>query len=365
MENILSPRKKTKTVYLGGIPIGGGQPISIQSMTNTPTADVQATSVQIAALAAAGCDIVRLAIPDQEAADKLPLLLATAQIPLVADIHFDYRLALASIKAGVQALRLNPGNIGGQAKVREVAAAAKDAGISIRIGVNAGSLEKELLARYGGVSSDAMVESAMRHISMLEEEGFESIKISLKSSDLPMTIAAYRKIAEKTDYPLHIGITEAGTRNKGSIKSAIGLGILLAEGIGDTMRVSLTGDPLAEVRLAKDILRFLGIRQGGFDFVSCPTCARTAIDVEGIALSVEEALEGIEPPYTIKIAVMGCSVNGPGEARDADIGIAGGSLNSSKGSLFCHGEVIGRYDNDILATMLIDKVKELIGGKDQ
>jgi len=365
VENIISPRKKTKTIYLGGIPIGGGHPISIQSMTNTPTADHEATIAQINALAAAGCEIVRLAIPDQESADKLPLLLARSKAPLVADIHFDYRLALAAIKAGVQGLRLNPGNIGGQAKVREVAAAAKDLGIPIRIGVNGGSLEKDLLARYGGVNSEAMVESAMRHVAMLEEEGFEDIKISLKSSDLPMTIAAYRKVSAMTDYPLHIGITEAGTKNKGGIKSAIGLGVLLAEGIGDTMRVSLAGDPLAEVRLAKDILRFLGIRRGGFDFIVCPTCARTAIDVEGIALALEEALEGIEPPSPLKIAVMGCAVNGPGEARDADIGIAGGARETKKGLLFCQGEIVGRYDNDLLATVLIDKVKELIGGKEE
>ena len=351
------PRKNTKTVNLGGVLIGGGHPVSIQSMTNTKTKDAEATIGQINELAALGCQIVRLAVPDQEAADKLPDIIKASPVPLVADIHFDYRLALASIKSGIHGLRLNPGNIGSQMRVREVAKAAKDKGIPIRIGVNGGSLEKDILTKYGGVSAQAMVESALSHVQMLEEEGFEDIKISLKSSDLQVMIEAYRIISGISPYPLHLGLTEAGTVRRGSIRSAVAIGTLLAEGIGDTIRVSLTGDPRAEITVAKEILRSLGYLEEGFIFISCPTCGRTDIDVEGIALEVEERLSLLKPPHPMRIAVMGCVVNGPGEAREADFGIAGGK---QEGLLFCKGQAVGKFKNDELADALIEKVIESI-----
>jgi len=346
----LFPRRRTRRLNLGGIAIGDGAPISIQSMTNSKTADVAGSLAQLQALAAAGCDIARMTVNDEAAAAALPAIIANKPLPLVADIHFDYRLALAAVEAGIDGLRINPGNIGSQQKVREVAAACKAAGIPIRIGVNGGSLEKELRQRYGGVCAEALVESALRHADMLEQEGFTDIKISLKSSDLPTTIAACRLLAEKTDYPQHIGITEAGVAERGRLKSAMGLAALLADGIGDTLRVSLSGEPVQEVHLAKQILADLGLRPAGWNFVSCPTCGRTDIDVEGIALEVQRRLKDVEPKRPRTIAVMGCVVNGPGEAQEADLGLAGGK---GCGLLFAKGETIGKFTEAQLVDELI------------
>ncbi|MGI5891339.1 MAG: flavodoxin-dependent (E)-4-hydroxy-3-methylbut-2-enyl-diphosphate synthase [Bacillota bacterium] len=356
MKNDLFPRRKSRVISVADVKIGGDNAISVQSMTNTPTADVEATSRQIARLAAADCDIVRLAVPDTEAAEKLPQILSASSLPIIADIHFDYRLALSAIKAGVDGLRINPGNIGGQYKVKEVAVAAKAAAIPIRIGVNAGSLEKEFLQKYG-LSARAMVESALRHVAMLEKENFSDIKISLKASDLSLMIQAYRLLSDQVDYPFHIGLTEAGTVKKGSIRSACAIAILLSQGLGDTIRVSLTGDPVEEVFVAQEILGALKLRKNNFEFVSCPTCGRTMIDVERIALKVEKALEHLKPSLPLKIAVMGCVVNGPGEAKGSDLGIAG---SSREGVLFYRGQAIGKYANDDLADALINKVKEII-----
>lgn len=353
---LIFPRRISRVISVGDVKIGGGYPLSIQSMTNTKTADVTATLQQIAVLQSAGCQIVRTAVPDLEAAQALPLILRESKIPVVADIHFDYRLALAAIKARVQGLRINPGNIGARYKIKEVVLSAKDAGIPIRIGVNAGSLEKDLLAAYG-LSAQAMVESALRHVEILEAENFSDLKISLKASDIPLMIEAYRLLAKQVDYPFHIGVTEAGTYKRGSIRSACGLSILLAEGLGDTLRVSLTGDPVMEITVAQEILAALHLRKNKFEFISCPTCGRTMIDVERIALEVEKHLEMLTPPRPLKIAVMGCVVNGPGEAKGADLGIAGGE---NEGVLFYQGQAIGRYANDQLAQALIDKVREII-----
>ena len=349
-------RKKTKTIYLGQVPIGGGAPVSVQSMCNTPTADVAATLAQLRALHDAGADIGRLAVLDTEAAEALPALVKESPLPLVADIHFDYRLALAAVKAGVAGLRLNPGNIGGAARVKAVAAAAKAAGIPIRIGVNGGSLEQDLLARYGGITAEALVESALRHAALLEDEGFFAIKLSLKASHVPTMIEAYRLASTQTDYPLHIGVTETGTFYRGSLKSALGIGTLLMEGIGDTLRVSLTDDPCNEVKLALDILSILGLRQGKWELVSCPTCGRTAIDLIALAKRVEAGLADITPLRPLKVAVMGCAVNGPGEARDADIGIAGGVKG---GLIFRRGEKVGFYDESVLFDEFMRMVREL------
>ena len=291
-------------------------------MTNTKTADVAATVAQIRALSAAGCDIVRLAVPDMDAAKALGEIIRGTDVPLVADIHFDYRLALEAIRQGVAALRLNPGNIGGEERVKAVVREAKAAGIPIRIGVNGGSLDKKLLQKYGRVTAEALVESAMEHVRILESQDFYDVKISLKAHDVPLTIAAYRLMSRTVDYPLHLGVTEAGTPTTGMIKSAVGIGSLLAEGIGDTIRVSLTGDPVVEVRVANEILKSLGLREYGPTMISCPTCGRTAIDLPAIAAEVEKRLGEIKEPITV--AVMGCVVNGPGEAREADVGIAGG-----------------------------------------
>ena len=349
-------RRKTRLLDLGGVAIGGGQAISIQSMNNTPTADKQATITQLSALAVVGCDIGRLAIPDQESALALADIVKAVNIPIVADIHFDYRLALAAVDSGVAGLRINPGNIGGADKVRAVARAAEAAKIPIRIGVNGGSLDKQLLTKYGGITAEALCESALTQAAILEEIGFGAIKISLKATDLPVMIEAYRKMAEISDYPLHVGVTEAGFGCSGSVKSALGIGVLLAEGIGDTIRVSLTGDPLAEVRLGLEILNMLGLRKQGWEFISCPTCGRTVIDVEQMARQVYDALSPIRPVRPLKVAVMGCGVNGPGEVRDADIGIAGGI---DGGWLFAKGEKIGYFPADKLVEELIIKAKEL------
>ena len=326
---------KTRSIHIGPVRIGGGAPVVVQSMTNTDTRDAAATLAQIGRLASAGCEVVRVAVPDERAVLALPVICRESPLPVVADIHFSSALAVGAVEGGVQALRINPGNIGGRAKVDRVVDAAKAHGISIRVGVNAGSLEKELLDRFGGPTPEAMVESALRHVRMLEERGFDAIKISLKSSAVPATVAAYRLLATRCEYPLHVGVTEAGTLLRGAVKSAVGIGILLAEGLGDTIRVSLTHDPVREVEVAWQILSALNLRRRGPEIISCPTCGRTEIDLIGLAEAVEERLRGIEE--TFSVAVMGCVVNGPGEAREADIGIAGGK---GKGLLFRKGEVL-------------------------
>ncbi|HEX3045621.1 MAG TPA: flavodoxin-dependent (E)-4-hydroxy-3-methylbut-2-enyl-diphosphate synthase [Bacillota bacterium] len=331
----MKPRRVARTVNVGGALIGGDHPITVQSMTNTDTRDRETTLTQIRRLAEAGCEIVRLAVPDQEAADQLRNFVPNSPVPLVADIHFDYRLALTAIEAGISKIRINPGNIGGAERVKILAERAKERGIPIRIGVNAGSLEKDLLEKHHGPTPEAMAESAHRHMQLLEDAGFEDIVISLKASSVPMTVEAYRIIAARCHYPLHIGITEAGTWFKGSIRSALGLGILLWEGLGDTLRVSLTGDPTREVEVGRELLQTLGLRRFGPTVVSCPTCARCQINLEALATEVEALTTGIKHP--LKIAVMGCAVNGPGEAREADLGIAGGKQEAL---IFRNGEII-------------------------
>ncbi len=353
--NTIITRKHTKQITLGSVAIGGGAPISVQSMCNTDTRDAAKTLDQISRLERAGCEIVRLAVPDEEAARALGKIRKGTNMPLIADIHFDYRLALVSVKQGVDALRINPGNIGGKNKVSEVVQACKDKGIPIRIGVNAGSLEKHLLDKYQHPTPDALVESAFGHIRILEEMSFTNLKVSLKASDVLTTIAAYRLFSDKSDYPLHIGVSEAGTLFSGTIKSSVGLGILLAEGIGDTMRVSVTADPVEEVRVAYEILKSLKIRQRGVNIISCPTCGRTEIDIIGLASEVEKRLAHIREPITV--AVMGCVVNGPGEAREADVGIAGGK---GVGLLFKHGEIVTKLSEKELADVLVKEVEEIV-----
>ncbi len=356
--SIVIPRKKTKQLSLGSVKIGDNAPVVVQSMCNTDTRDAAATLDQIGRLEQAGCEIVRLAVPDEEAARALGLIRKGTKVPLIADIHFDHRLALESVKQGMDGLRINPGNIGGKVKVSEVVRACKDKGIPIRIGVNAGSLEKHLLEKYGHPTPEAIVESAFRHIRILEELNYTEIKVSLKASDVMTTVAAYRLFSEKSDYPLHIGISEAGTLFSGTIKSSVGLGILLAEGIGDTMRVSLTADPVEEVRVAYDILKALKVRQRGVNIISCPTCGRTEIDIIGLAQEVEKRLAHIKEPITV--AVMGCVVNGPGEAKEADVGIAGGK---GVGLLFTHGEIIRKFDEKELADALVGEVEKIVNKK--
>ena len=351
----LQKRRPTRQIHVGKVAIGGGAPISVQSMTNTKTTDTEATVAQIRALQAAGCDIVRLAVPDMEAAKNLGNILRQVTVPLVADIHFDYKLALEAIHQGIHALRLNPGNIGGEEKVRAVVEAAKEAGIPIRIGVNAGSLDKKFLMTYGGVTPEALVESAMEHVRILEALDFHDMKISLKAHDVPLTIAAYRLMSQTVDYPLHLGITEAGTVNTGIIKSAVGIGALLAEGIGDTFRISLTGDPVVEVRVANEILKSLGLKEYGPTLVACPTCGRTSIDLPAIAAQVEEKLRDIEEP--IEVAVMGCVVNGPGEARGADVGIAGGN---GEGLIFRKGEIVRKVPEADLVNELFQEIDQIL-----
>lgn len=351
----LQKRRPTRQIHIGKVAIGGGAPISVQSMTNTKTTDTEATVAQIRALQAAGCDIVRLAVPDMEAARNLGNILRQVTVPLVADIHFDYKLALEAIRQGIHALRLNPGNIGGEEKVKAVVEAAKEAGIPIRIGVNAGSLDKKILKKYGGVTPEALVESAMEHVRILEALDFHDMKISLKAHDVPLTIAAYRLMSQTVDYPLHLGITEAGTVNTGIIKSAVGIGALLAEGIGDTFRISLTGDPVVEVRVANEILKSLGLKEYGPTLVACPTCGRTSIDLPAIAAQVEEKLRDIEEP--IEVAVMGCVVNGPGEARGADVGIAGGN---GEGLIFRKGEIVRKVPEADLVNELFQEIDQIL-----
>lgn len=347
-------KRETRQIRIGSVAIGGGAPCSVQSMCNTDTRDVAATVAQIGRLAAAGCEIVRCAVPDMAAATALGEIKRQSSIPVIADIHFDYRLALTVLDGGIDGLRLNPGNIGERWKVEEVVQAARDRLVPIRIGVNAGSLEKELLAKYGHPTAEAMVASALGHVRILEELGYDQIKISLKASDVNKTVEAYRLLARKVDYPLHIGITEAGTVFSGTIKSAVGLGILLADGIGDTMRVSLTGDPVDEVRVAYEILKALGLRQRGVNFVSCPTCGRCQIDLIKVAEEVEQRIASIDAPLTV--AVMGCVVNGPGEAREADVGIAGGR---GEGLLFRHGEVVRKVPEQEMADALVAEVEKM------
>ncbi len=348
-------RKNTRQIHIGNVAIGGGAPISVQSMCNTKTTDTKATVAQIKALQNAGCDIVRVAVPDMEAAQNLGNIIKEINIPLVADIHFDYKLALEAIKQGISALRLNPGNIGGEEKVRAVVKAAKEAHIPIRIGVNAGSLDKKILAKYGEVTPEALVESAMQHVKILEDLDFHDLKISLKAHDVPLTLAAYRLMSKTVDYPLHLGITEAGTVNTGIIKSAVGIGALLAEGIGDTFRISLTGDPVVEVKVANEILKSLGLKEYGPTLVACPTCGRTSIDLPAIAEQVEKKLAGIKDP--IDVAVMGCVVNGPGEARGADVGIAGGN---GEGLIFRKGEIIRKVPEENLVEELFNEIDAIL-----
>jgi (E)-4-hydroxy-3-methylbut-2-enyl-diphosphate synthase len=343
----INPRRVSRQVNVGPVAIGGQAPISVQSMTNTDTRDKKATLEQILKLAESGCEIVRLAVPDREAAANLAYFTQNSPVPLVADIHFDYRLALTAVEAGIAKLRINPGNIGESSRVKLLAVKAKERGIPIRIGVNAGSLEKDLLAKYGGPTPEAMVASALEHIELLEAADFTDIVISLKASSVPATIAAYQLLAGQCPYPLHIGITEAGTWFKGSIRSAVGLGILLWQGIGDTLRVSLTGDPLREVETGREILQSLGLRSFGAMVVSCPTCGRTQVNLEKLAQAVEAIAAKIDKP--LKIAVMGCAVNGPGEAREADLGVAGG-----KGEflIFRKGEILKKVpESEVLAAL--------------
>ena len=347
-------RRLTRQLEVGKVKVGGAAPIAVQSMTNTKTSDPVATLEQINRLAEAGCDIVRCAVPDMAAAEGLKTIVAESPIPVIADIHFDYKLALAAIEAGVDGLRLNPGNIGGNDRVAAVVEAAKKRNIPIRIGVNAGSLPKDLLEKYGHPTPEALVEAAWRHIRILEEMDYKNIKISLKAHDVTLTLAAYRLMASQCDYPLHVGITEAGTVNSGIIKSAVGIGTLLAEGIGDTIRVSLTGDPVREVKVGFEILKSLGLREYGPTLISCPTCGRTQINLEKLALEVEKRLAEISEPITV--AVMGCVVNGPGEAREADVGIAGGI---NEGLIFRKGEVLKKVaEADIIDELFaeIDKI---------
>ena len=352
------PRKKTRQITLGPVKIGWGAPVVVQSMCNTNTRDVAATLAQIDRLEAAGCEVVRLAVPDEDAAKALGKIRKGTKVPLVADIHFSHTLAMEAVKQGADGLRINPGNIGGKDKVSEVVKACKEKKIPIRIGVNAGSLEKHLLEKYGHPTPEAIVESAFGHLRILEDLDYREIKVSLKASDVLTTVEAYRLFATQSDYPVHIGISEAGTIHAGTIKSSVGLGILLAEGIGDTMRVSLTADPVEEVRVAYEILKSLKVRQRGVNLISCPTCGRTEINIIGLAEEVERRLSHIKEPLTV--AVMGCVVNGPGEAREADIGIAGGK---GVGMLFRHGEIVRKFDEKELADVLVHEVEEIIRKK--
>jgi len=347
-------RRQTRRIRIKDIYVGGDSRIAVQSMTNTDTRDVEATLNQIRALMVAGCDIIRCAVPDMEAAEAMREITRQIPIPVVADIHFDYRLALKSIENGISKLRINPGNIGGNDKVRMLADACKAKGIPIRIGVNSGSLEKDILAKYGKVTPEGLVESAMRHVELLENHNFHDIIISIKSSDVMTMMNSYRLLSKTVDYPLHLGVTEAGTPWRGTIKSSIGIGGLLSEGIGDTIRVSLTGDSIDEIKVGREILKATGHLKEGIEFVSCPTCGRTQIDLIGIANQVEEALK--DSKKNIKVAVMGCVVNGPGEAREADIGIAGGN---GFGLIFKKGLIIRKVKEEELVVALLEEIEKM------
>jgi (E)-4-hydroxy-3-methylbut-2-enyl-diphosphate synthase len=351
---LIRPRRKTVTVSVGGVKIGSGHPLVVQSMTSTPTRDWQATLKQMEELYRAGCELIRLAVPDQEALASLKRLLKKTPVPLIADVHFDYRLALGALRAGVQGLRINPGNIGGAEKVKAIIAAAKETGACIRIGVNAGSLEKDLLAYGPRRQAEAMVYSALRHTALFESQGFDNIKLSLKSSNVLQTVRAYKLLAGKVPYPFHLGITEAGTLLSGTVKSSLGLGLLLYQGIGDTLRVSLTAPPREEVKVAYEILRNLGLRRRGIEIISCPTCGRCQINLMPIVNRVEKAVRDYASP--LKVAVMGCVVNGPGEAREADIGIAGGK---GRGLLFAKGKLIRQVPERDLARVLLQEIKKM------
>lgn len=344
----------TRQVHVGPVAIGGGAPVSIQSMCNTPTENVDATVAQILRLEQAGCDIVRVAVPTREAAMAIPVIKSRIHIPLVADIHFDYKLALLCINGGVDKIRINPGNIGSPDRVRAVADGCRERGIPIRVGVNGGSLEKDILRKYGGVTAEALAESALGHVRLLEDCGFRDVCISVKCSHVPVNMAAYRLLHERTDYPLHLGVTEAGTPDMGVLKSAIGIGGLLCQGIGDTLRVSLTADPVEEVVAAKRILQAIGLRRSGPDLIACPTCGRTKYDMLSIAREVERRLEGCTKPITV--AVMGCVVNGPGEASAADVGIAGGD---GEGLLFAKGKILRKLPQDKLVDALMEEIDKL------
>ena len=346
-------RKNTRQIKVGDVKVGGNAPVVVQSMTNTFTQDVPATVSQIQHLEMAGCEIVRMAVPDQEAAEAISSIKEKVSIPIIADIHFDYRLAISAVRAGADGLRLNPGNIGGDKKVKAVVDCAKALNIPIRIGVNSGSLEKDILKRYNGASAEAMVESALRHIDLIKSFDFHNIKISIKASDVHRTVDAYRLLSSKTDLPLHVGVTEAGGLYSGIVKSSLGIGMLLAEGIGDTIRVSLTRDPVEEVRVGYEILKALDIRRYGPDIISCPTCGRCKIDLFNIVERIEKAL--LLKPLPIKIAIMGCVVNGPGEAKEADIGIAGGD---GTGILFKKGRVIKKFPEEKLVEVLLAEVEK-------
>jgi (E)-4-hydroxy-3-methylbut-2-enyl-diphosphate synthase len=348
-------RPPSKQIDIGGVKVGGGAPVVVQSMTNTPTHDVAATVAQIHRLTNAGCELVRLAVPDMRAASALRAIRPEVSVPLIADIQFDYRLAVAAIQNGANGLRLNPGNIGGRKEIREVVSAARDQAIPIRIGVNAGSLNRDILRKYGHPTPHALVESAMSHVRILEDLDFHLIKISLKSSDVLQMIASYRLLSEKVEYPLHLGVTEAGSLISGTVKNTLGIGILLLEGIGDTIRVSLTRDPVDEVKVAYDILKALGLRRRGPEIISCPTCGRCEIDLFSLTQTVEDALTHVTTP--IRVAIMGCVVNGPGEAREADIGIAGGR---GQGTLFKKGRLIKKVPEADLARVLIEEVKKMV-----
>jgi (E)-4-hydroxy-3-methylbut-2-enyl-diphosphate synthase len=357
-----STRRAARQIHVGKVPVGGTAPVTVQSMTKTDTRDVQATVDQIWALEAAGCEIVRIAVPDAEAAAAVPKIRAQIRIPLVVDIHFDYRLALACLEAGVDCLRINPGNIGATWRVREVTKAAAERKVPIRIGVNAGSLEKQLLQRYGEPTAQAMVESALFHIRILEALQYPELKVSLKASDPKMMIEAYRLLADQVPYPFHLGVTEAGTAFTGAIKSAVGIGTLLAEGIGDTIRVSLTEDPTEEIRAGFEILKALGLRRRGLNVISCPSCGRVEIDLMGVTKEVEKRLAALNITRSLNVAVMGCAVNGPGEARGADIGIAGGN---GVGLLIKDGKIVRKVKESALADALVEEVQALVARSDR
>ncbi len=346
--------RNSRQINIGGVRVGGGAPVTVQSMTKTDTRDINATVAQIKSLEKVGCDIVRLAVPDMEAALALGKIKKRTKIPIVSDIHFDYKLALEAVKQGVDGMRINPGNIGAKYRIKAVVDAVRERGIPIRIGVNSGSLEKDILRKHGSPTPEALAESAMRHVSILEDLDFRDIKISVKSTDVRKMIAAYRLLAEKTEYPLHLGVTEAGTYEMGTIKSSVGIGTLLAEGIGDTIRVSLTGDPVDEIDVGLKILRSLGMRRNGIELISCPGCGRLEIDLMKLVKDVEGRIAGLELPRPIKIAILGCVVNGPGEASEADIGIAGGR---GKGMLYKDGKLVRSFKEGEIVDELVKELE--------